>query len=144
MRRVAVLSILMMLPLILSSHYENENYEGYLCTYYRMRLYALIEAIVHVESRGDSLAFNRHENAAGALQIRPIMVREANRIVGRNEYSLADRWSVKRSIELFVVVQSHYNPRIDFEDGARLWNGGRIDAKGTDDYWKKVKGRLRW
>ena len=40
----------------------------------------LIEAIIYVESRGDIKEHNISEDAVGCLQIRPIMLREVNRL----------------------------------------------------------------
>ena len=42
----------------------------------------LVEALIWVESRGNDSAFHKGENAVGCLQIRPIMVKEVNRVLG--------------------------------------------------------------
>lgn len=102
----------------------------------------LIEACIWVESRGDDLAYNAKENAAGCLQIRPILVREVNRLLGRNKYTLNDRWSRAKSIEMFNVIKSNINNPTD-ERIARTWNGGyNFSKSSTDAYWQKVKNRL--
>jgi len=100
----------------------------------------LIAAIIQVESGGDTLAYNSKENAAGCLQIRPIMVREVNRLLGENKYTLKDRWSKAKSIEMFNVLRSHLKGASD-EEIARTWNGG-YNGKNipeTMQYWNKVK-----
>lgn len=104
---------------------------------------SLIAAIIHVESRGDSMAYNAGEDAVGVLQIRPIMVREVNRLLGYNKYTLADRWSKSKSIEMFNVIKDHTtNPTNEIL--ARNWNGGwsGYKKKSTLKYWQKVKTQL--
>ena len=83
----------------------------------------LIEAIIYVESRGDVNAHNVSENAVGCLQIRPIMLREVNRLLGCNKYKLADRWNKVKSIEMFNVIKEHTTNPTN-EKLARNWNGG--------------------
>ena len=104
---------------------------------------SLIAAIIHVESRGDSMAYNAGEDAVGVLQIRPIMVREVNRLLKENKYTLADRWSKRKSIEMFNVIKDHTtNPTNEIL--ARNWNGGwnGYKKKSTLKYWQKVKRKL--
>ena len=104
---------------------------------------SLIDAIIHVESRGDSMAYNAGEDAVGVLQIRPIMMREVNRLLGYNKYTLADRWSKSKSIEMFNVIKNHtLNPTNEIL--ARNWNGGwsGYKKKSTLKYWQKVKTQL--
>jgi soluble lytic murein transglycosylase-like protein len=84
----------------------------------------LIEAIIQVESGGDTLAYNLKEDAVGCLQIRPIMVREVNRLLGKDSFTLSDRWSKVKSIQMFnVILRSHLKGATD-EEIARTWNGG--------------------
>lgn len=97
----------------------------------------LAEAMIMVESGGDSLAYNSSEDAAGVLQIRPIMVREVNRILGKDSFTLADRWSRAKSIDMFNVLRSNLNGASD-EKVARTWNGGYREKKSTLKYWAKV------
>lgn len=101
----------------------------------------LIEACIYVESRGNDLAFNSKEKAAGCLQIRPILVKEVNRLIGSEAYTLQDRWSRSKSIEMFKVIKSNINNPTD-ERVARTWNGGYNFGKSTDSYWNKVNKRL--
>ena len=100
----------------------------------------LIAAIIQVESGGDTLAYNSKENAVGCLQIRPIMVREVNRLVGKDSFTLSDRWSKVKSIQMFNILRSHLKGASD-EQIARTWNGG-YNGKNipeTLQYWIKVK-----
>ena len=104
---------------------------------------SLIDAIIHVESRGDSMAYNAGEDAVGVLQIRPIMMREVNRLLKENKYTLADRWSKSKSIEMFNVIKDHTTNPTN-ERLARNWNGGwnGYKKKSTLKYWNKVKTQL--
>ena len=100
----------------------------------------LIAAIIQVESGGDTLAYNLAEDAVGCLQIRPIMVREVNRLLGKDSFTLKDRWSKAKSIQMFNVLRSHLKGASD-EQIARTWNGG-YNGKNipqTLQYWLKVK-----
>lgn len=101
----------------------------------------LVEAIIYVESRGDTLAYNKSEDALGCLQIRPIMLREVNRILGYNKFKLSDRTSRSKSIEMFNVIRGHLNNPTD-ERIARTWNGGYNYGESTLKYWNKVKQKL--
>jgi len=103
----------------------------------------LIDAIIYVESRGDTLAHNISEDAVGCLQIRPIMLREVNRLLGFQKYKLNDRWNKTKSIEMFNVIKDNtINPTN--EKLARNWNGGPNGYKkpSTIKYWNKVKQHL--
>ena len=103
----------------------------------------LIDAIIYVESRGDINAHNIKEDAVGCLQIRPIMLREVNRLLGYNKYKLADRWNKEKSIEMFNVIKEHTKNPTN-EKLARNWNGGCYGYKkqSTLKYWYKVKEQL--
>ena len=100
----------------------------------KAKLDTILTVISHIETRNDSTKFNPDENAAGLLQIRPIMVKEVNQILGYKKYSLKDRWSKQKSIEMFIIYQNFINPEYDEELAARYWNGGRSgDVKQTTD-----------
>ena len=108
----------------------------------------LVRAMVWVESKGDPNAFAKREDAAGVLQIRPIMVNEVNRILNINKddrfYTLNDRWNEEKSIEMFYVFVDYYHKDSSYEEIARCWNGGPkgLQKKQTKRYWKKVQNTL--
>ena len=112
----------------------------------------LIEALINVESRGnDSAIGDRHlvgNEAIGALQIRPIMVREVNRILkikkSDTRFKMSDRWDREKTIEMFLVWKNYHHPNGDFEKIARNWNGGPkgFKKKRTEKYWIKVQQEL--
>ena len=111
----------------------------------------LILALIQVESRGnDSAIGDRHlgEPSIGVLQLRPIMVREVNRILKKQKsdekYKLKDRFSREKSIEMFMVWKNYHHPEGGFETIARNWNGGPRGYKNkrTQHYWAKVQLEL--
>ena len=104
----------------------------------------LLNAVMAVESNFDSMAYNAKENAVGVLQIRPIMVREVNRLLGEDKYTLKDRWNKAKSIEMFNVIRSHLKGASD-EQIARVWNGGYNGHKkqSTIKYWDKVRKNIK-
>ena len=116
---------------------------------YTLDVEPLIQAMIMVESRGNDSAYHKGEKAAGCLQIRPIMVREVNRILdiqkSELEYTLEDRWSREKSIEMFHIVNNHHNKNSTYEEIARAWNGGPNWFKKslTKRYWKRVQKQLK-
>lgn len=101
----------------------------------------LMDAIIQVESRGDSRAVSG--KSCGAMQITPILVEDCNIILKKRgsskRYTLNDRFSVKKSREMFVLIMSHYNPSNNVERAIRLWNGGvNYTKRGTQGYYNKV------
>ncbi|MGN0050163.1 MAG: transglycosylase SLT domain-containing protein [Prevotella sp.] len=105
-----------------------------------------MEAIIQVESEGNSRAVSG--NSCGAMQITPILVRECNDILkkrnSKKRYSLNDRFSVAKSKEMFLLIQSHFNPTNNVEKAIRSWNGGmRYSVKRTQRYYNKVMKNLK-
>lgn len=113
------------------------------------KLEPLINAMILVESRGDDSAYHTGEKAVGCLQIRPIMLKECNRILeliqSSKRYNLIDRWSRRKSIEIFTIINQYHNKDASYEEIARFWNGGPswIKKSGTKKYWKKVQKELK-
>lgn len=105
----------------------------------------LFDALFFVESSFDYLEYNQEEEAAGILQIRPIMIEDVNRIAGYEKYTLNDRWSIVTSKKIFLDYQQKYNPEMDYEKAARCWNGGPTGHKksSTIKYWNKVNAYIK-
>ena len=82
---------------------------------------AFISAVSFVESGGDDTAVGTR-NDVGRLQITPILLKDANRIVGFEKYSLGDRTDAAKSIEIWNVIQDHYNPDHDMQLALKIWN----------------------
>ena len=115
----------------------------------------LVDAIIYVESRGNDSAIGDRGKAVGCLQIHPICVREVNRILRKHKsnlrYSLSDRYSRIKSIQMFNIIAEQYwcceyGTFMQFaEIVARRWNGGPLGdrKKATIKYWNKVKPHLQ-
>ena len=106
----------------------------------------VMEAIIHVESRGDANAVSG--NSCGAMQITPILVKECNNILkkrkSKKRFTMQDRFSVKKSKEMFLLYQVHFNPKNNDEQAIRSRNGGKNNSvKRTQSYYKKVMANLR-
>ena len=85
--------------------------------------------------------------SVGLLQITPVLVKDCNKILEKQKsakrYTLKDRLSAQKSIEMFILIQEYYNPQHNVEKAIRLWNGGpNYSVKGTQGYYKKVKKHL--
>ena len=112
----------------------------------------LVSALILVESRGnDSAIGDRHivgGEAVGALQIRPIMVREVNRILkiqkSDKRFKLKDRFDRDKTLEMFYIWKNFHHKDSDFEKIARNWNGGPrgYNNPRTEKYWNKVQAEL--
>ena len=100
-----------------------------------------MEAIIEVESGGDANAVSG--NSVGAMQITPILVKDCNNILktrGKKlRYTMADRYSIAKSKEMFLLIQSQYNKANSVEKAIRSWNGGpKYSVRATNSYYKKV------
>ena len=105
----------------------------------------VMDAITKVESGGNPNA--RSGNCCVAMQIKPICVEDCNQILKargeKKRYTLKDRFDVKKSREMFVIIMSKYNPTNDVEKAIRIWNGGvKYKVKTTQSYYKKVMAHL--
>ena len=100
-----------------------------------------IEALMQVESGGREDAAGR-DGGVGVLQIRPCMVEEANRLLGAEEYGLDDRLSREKSVEMWSVVQGHYNPSRDVIKALKVHNPNapkRYVEKVLNEFYKQVR-----
>lgn len=81
------------------------------------------QALIWVESKGDSKAVGSN-NDVGVLQITPILLRDCNRILEMEVFKLEDRLDSLKSVEMFNIIQDHYNPQHDYHWALKLWNSG--------------------
>ena len=160
MKKVLLLGLL---PLFISSNtktleFDYEKIEQPILELNRKDVPPIIEderlvfALILVESRGnDSAIGDRHlvgNEAVGALQIRPIMVKEVNRILKIQKidkrFTLKDRFERDKSIEMFYIWKNYHHKDSDYETIARNWNGGPKGYKldRTVKYWNKVEKQL--
>ena len=104
----------------------------------------IVIGMIQVESNGNDSAYNKFEDAVGCLQIRPIMVREVNRILKKKgekyRFKMKDRWNREKSLEMFWVWKDYHHSNSTDEVIARNWNGGPngYNKKSTEKYWEKV------
>ena len=75
----------------------------------------VMDAIIQVESEGNPKAVSG--NSVGAMQ---------------------------KSKEMFLLIQSHYNPENSIEKAIRSWNGGvKYSIRATNRYYKKVMAMMK-
>lgn len=106
----------------------------------------VMNAIIQVESEGNARAVSG--NSVGAMQITPVCVKQCNIILksrkSKKRFTLKDRFNVKKSKEMFLLLQSFYNVENNIEKAIRSWNGGmRYSVKGTQRYYNKVLSYLK-
>lgn len=103
----------------------------------------LLSALIAVESGGNDLAKGRH-GELGALQIKPILLRDANRIMGTH---YAHRQMTNRAISTFIAQSylAHYGQNLSDESLARIWQGGPRGHRKTSTraYGKRVMRTLQ-
>ena len=111
----------------------------------------LFKAMAWVESRNNRLAYNTEEKAAGLYQIKPMYIRDINRILGGTYYTLADRYNPRKCEKMMQIYWGYYAtperlgrvPTI--EDLARLHKGVgnfRNNKAVSDKYWNDIKERM--
>lgn len=112
----------------------------------------LLTALKMAESGCNSTAVGDNGLAVGVLQIHPVYVDDANRILGYKRYNYADRYNVQKSEEMARIVLSHYGKCYERKTGlscsdevlARIHNRGYRnwnDSLGAS-YWERVKSFL--
>ena len=105
----------------------------------------VMNAIIQVESSGNPKAHNPNGDCAGILQITPILVKECNNILAKKKskkrYTLGDRYNAKKSKEMFIMLQEHFNPEMNVEKAIKQWNCGFYTKQWKSKsigYYKKV------
>ena len=131
MRQKLISLVMLMLPISISAQEEKFDWNP------------VMDAIIQVESKGNPKAHNKNGDCAGILQITPGLVKQCNTWLkakkSKKRYTLADRYNVKKSKEMFVMVQNYYNKSNNVEKAIRVWNGGPgYTLKGTNEYYRKV------
>ena len=80
-----------------------------------------LQALIKVESEGNQYAVGK-TNDVGILQITPIYVKEANRLSKDKTFTLEDRTKKKKSLEMFNIIQNHWNPEKAIDKAIKLHN----------------------
>jgi len=103
----------------------------------------LLSALIQVESGGNDQAKGRH-GELGALQIKSIMVRDVNRIMGTH---YAHGQVTNRAVSIFIAESyfAHYGKHLSDESLARLWQGGpkALKRSSTRAYGRRVMRELQ-
>ena len=102
----------------------------------------LLSALIQIESHGNDQAKGRH-GELGALQIKPILVRDVNRIMGTH---YAHAQVTNRTISLFIAnaYLAHYGKHLSDESLARIWQGGpkALMRPSSRAYGRRVMRKL--
>jgi len=106
-------------------------------------LASVISALISIESGGDVNAYNA-SGAIGILQLKPVAVEEANRIIGYSKWNHEDRWDEWESIQMcFEILKFHYKRGVKdpVELGCR-WYYPYAPHRVPKSYRKKLKAHL--
>lgn len=93
-------------------------------------------AIIQTESSFDSLAVGKRGDW-GIIQITPIYVKEVNRILGEERFIHEDAFNPQKSLEMFSIMQSYYNPLNDIDLAIANHN-----PRATLAYSNRVKSNM--
>lgn len=102
----------------------------------------MLRTFVKVESNFNEYAINPVSGARGILQILPIMIKEANRIIKQEKYTWDDTFSAEKSIEIWYIAQKHHNPNYTIEKACQVWFGKGVQYNGwtwVDYHYSIVK-----
>jgi len=100
---------------------------------------------VNIESHGDIKAYNSSEDAKGLVQIRPIMVREVNRIIrvwriaGVRDYVHDDAYNPILAREMFDLFILYHCPKGTIEQQYHSWNTG-IQTMDAETKFMLIEG----
>ena len=112
-----------------------------------------LAALSWVESKHNPNAVGDNGKALGCFQLHKIHVRDVNRIIGREQYTYADRRNPRKSAEMVVIYLNYYGrlyerktgKKATFEILSRIHNGGPngwTKVRATNSHWRKVKSAL--
>lgn len=114
-----------------------------------IRKYALLEAVMYVETRNGKVMTSKtskREGAVGIIQIREGMIPCINRWYGTH-FVQQDRLDSAKCATIFFLYQKMFNPDMDVELGAHIWNAGFNNVQQrwrlTAKYRMKVLRYLR-
>ena len=96
-------------------------------------------AMIKTESEFNSKAVGK-DGDWGIFQITDIYVKEANRLLGHEEYKHEDAFDPIKSLEMFDIVQSHHNPNLDIDIAIRNHNPGGASI----GYARKIHENIIW
>lgn len=109
----------------------------------------VIDAIIHVESRGDTTAISSDGKFVGPMQIHKVVVDDCNQYLKMKKsnikFTYDDRFNLQKSKQMFYLIQQRYNKTNDVEKAIRIWNGGPNGhkRKATLNYYNKVVNQIK-
>lgn len=111
------------------------------------RVDTLLDAIEFVESQGNTKAIGDNGQAVGCMQIHPIMIKDVNRILKQEKFTLNDRYDRDRSRWICKVYMKHYCKDMNYEDAAACWVAGpdgylQKDESAVKNYLEKINKYL--
>jgi len=83
---------------------------------------AMAMAFAMQESKCTEMAVSPCGKYVGCLQISEIMVREANRVQNKEQFTYDDRYKKMDSFKMFYVVMEYHNPELDIDKAVNIWN----------------------
>lgn len=105
----------------------------------------LLAALIAVESGGNDMARGQHGDL-GALQVRPCVVADVNRMAGTHYRwaEMTNRWAALGVFRIYTgryCTEARLGRPVTDQDLARVWNGGPNGWKRrkTVAYWKRVQ-----
>lgn len=108
----------------------------------------VINAIIHIESKGDENAVSKCGNCVGIMQIKKIVVDDCNEYLkmtkSKKRFTYNDRYNKEKSMEMFILIQKRYNKQNNVEEAIKIWNGGCGYKKSpkmlkqSSEYYNKV------
>ena len=103
---------------------------------------AMIVAFAVQESNTTENAVSDCGKYVGCIQMSKIMVDEANRILGYNNFTHDDRFVWDSCARMFEIVQTYHNPTLDIDKAITIWNKGCPNSY-RNNVKKVYKGVLR-
>ena len=103
---------------------------------------AMIVAFAVQESNTTENAVSDCGKYVGCIQMSKIMVDEANRILGYDNFAHDDRFVWDSCARMFEIVQTYHNPTLDIDKAITIWNKGCPNSY-RNNVKKVYKGVLR-
>lgn len=108
----------------------------------------LLDAIAIVESGNIETKYNHKEKACGKWQLRPIYIKDVNRIF-KTDFKIMDAFNPVKARSIVTLYLTYWGKQYEKKTGkevtdevySKIHNGGPNGWKkeATEKYWKKVK-----
>lgn len=135
LKKTFLTAIVFCLPMPTLKYYKVVHHHARKVTgTYTVDKYALLNAFIYIESKGVNDTINKSSGAVGCLQIMPVLIDEANRLLKCNKYTLSDRTNRRKSVEIFHLIMKHKNPSYDIDLACKVWH-----PNGRQSYTDSIK-----